>query len=157
MINIAAGQKYNAKAINERHRDNAMFVGYAPHHKPEIVVAVVVENAGGGGSNAAPVARLMMDHYFTTDAEKPALPTLAEIALQQEQRTAQMLVREARYAEEKAAEDRRKAKLKELKNSQSEPAPAQPKTETPAAAEVQPNDNTAVQLKKPAEENGIDD
>lgn len=167
VINIAAGQTYNANAIHERHRDNAMFVGYAPHQNPEIVVAVVVENAGGGGTNAAPVARQMMDHYFTPDAEKPPLPTLAEVAQMQEQRAAQMLVREARYAEEKAAEERRKEKLKQQKEKQPETAapapspastPAQPTIETPATtAEVQQNDNTAAQLKKPAEDNGIDD
>lgn len=110
VINIAAGKKYNAKAINERHRDNAMFIGYAPHDKPEIVVAVVVENAGGGGSNAAPVARIMMDYYFTPVAERAVLPTLAEIAVIQQQRTEAMEKREQRYAEEKAELELRKKK-----------------------------------------------
>ncbi len=136
VINIAAGQKYNAKAINERHRDNAMFVGYAPHHNPEVVVAVVVENAGGGGSNAAPVARVMMDHYFTPAAEKPTLPTLAEIALMQEQRAAQMLAREQRYAEEKAAEEARKLKRQQQTEPQAVPAGTTESATAPAAAPV---------------------
>jgi penicillin-binding protein 2 len=111
VINIAAGKKYNAKAINERHRDNAMFIGYAPHDKPEIVIAVVVENAGGGGSNAAPVARIMMDYYFTPVAKRPPLPTAAEVALMQQKRADDMYKRELRYAEEKAALELRRQKM----------------------------------------------
>lgn len=113
VINIAAGQKYNAKAINERHRDNAMFVGYAPHDKPEVTIAVVVENAGGGGSNAAPVARQMLDYYFSPQYNAPKLPSIAEIAVIQQQRYDAMLAREQAYAEEaareKAAKEARKA------------------------------------------------
>jgi len=113
VINIAAGQKYNAKAINERHRDNAMFIGYAPHDKPEVTIAVVVENAGGGGSNAAPVARQMLDYYFSPQYNAPKIPTIAEIAVMQQQRYDAMLLREQAYAEEaareKAAKEARKA------------------------------------------------
>ncbi len=113
VINMTAGQKYNAKAINERHRDNAMFVGYAPHDKPEVTIAVVVENAGGGGSNAAPVARQMLDYYFSPQYNAPKLPTLAEIATMQQQRYDAMIIREQAYAEaaarEKAAKEARKA------------------------------------------------
>lgn len=113
VINIPAGQKYDANAINERHRDNAMFVAYAPHDKPEVTIAVVVENAGGGGSNAAPVARQMLDYYFSPLYNAPKLPTVAEIALQQQQRYDAMVIREQGYAEaaarEKAAKEKRKA------------------------------------------------
>lgn len=37
-------------------RHHALFVGYAPAERPEIVVAVVVEHGGEGGSVAAPIA-----------------------------------------------------------------------------------------------------
>jgi penicillin-binding protein 2 len=66
LISIAQDEEYDEDKIDERHRDNAMYVGYAPYYKPEIVVAVVMENAGGGGKKAAPVARIIMDHYFSS-------------------------------------------------------------------------------------------
>ena len=64
IVNIAQDAKYDASSIDERHRDNAMYIGYAPYDKPTIIITVALENAGGGGSNAAPIARQMMDYYF---------------------------------------------------------------------------------------------
>lgn len=61
---IAQDAKYDADAIDERLRDNAMYIGYAPYDKPSILIAVALENAGGGGKNAAPIARQMLDYYF---------------------------------------------------------------------------------------------
>jgi penicillin-binding protein 2 len=74
VINMAANQKYDANAIKEIHRDNAMFIGYAPAENPTISLTVTVENAGGGGSNAAPIARKMMDYYFTRQSAAGAQP-----------------------------------------------------------------------------------
>jgi len=65
IVNIAQDAKYDADAIDERLRDNAMYMGYAPATDPSILVVVALENAGGGGSNAAPMARQLMDYYFT--------------------------------------------------------------------------------------------
>jgi len=65
IVSIAQDAKYDANAINERHRDNAMYVGYAPAESPTIVISVTVENVGGGGSTAAPIARQMLDYYFS--------------------------------------------------------------------------------------------
>lgn len=64
VINIKEDEVYDADKINERHRDNAMFVAFAPFESPEVVVSVVLENAGGGSSNAAPIARELFDEYF---------------------------------------------------------------------------------------------
>ncbi|WP_111977699.1 penicillin-binding protein 2 [Algibacillus agarilyticus] len=64
VIAIAQDAEYDKDKIAERHRDNALFVGFAPFDNPKIVVAIVVENAGGGSSNAAPIARQIMDTYF---------------------------------------------------------------------------------------------
>ena len=75
------GQKYNANAIDERHRDNALYVAFAPADKPRIALALVVENAGFGASAAAPIARKALDYYLlgkrpappkTPDGAKPA-------------------------------------------------------------------------------------
>lgn len=67
---IAQDAKYDANAIDERLRDNAMYLGYAPHDKPTILVVVALENAGGGGSTAAPLARQLMDYYFTAGVNR---------------------------------------------------------------------------------------
>jgi penicillin-binding protein 2 len=66
LISKKQDEEYDAKAIKEKQRNNAMFVAFAPYENPEIVVAVVVENVleGGGGFNAAPVARQVLDQYF---------------------------------------------------------------------------------------------
>lgn len=64
LIAVAQGEDYDADKIDERHRDNAMYVGYAPFKSPEVSVTVVLENVGGGSSNAAPVARQILDFYF---------------------------------------------------------------------------------------------
>ncbi|MDP4529838.1 penicillin-binding protein 2 [Alkalimonas delamerensis] len=65
VVSIAQDAEYDADALYERHRDNALYVGYAPAQDPTIVVAVVVENTGGGGSTAAPIARQLFDYYFS--------------------------------------------------------------------------------------------
>ena len=66
------GGKYNAHAIDERHRDNALFTAFAPADKPRIAVALVVENAGFGAAAAAPIARKALDYYLL--GKRPAPP-----------------------------------------------------------------------------------
>ncbi len=66
VVSIAQGEKYDAKKLKERHRDNAVYTGFAPFNDPKIVVAIIVENQkAGGGSIAAPIARQIMDYYFS--------------------------------------------------------------------------------------------
>jgi penicillin-binding protein 2 len=55
--------------LEERRRDNGLFIGYAPAENPEIAIAVIVENNGGGGTTAAPVARKVFDAWFGTAEE----------------------------------------------------------------------------------------
>ena len=40
-----------------KHRDHALFVGFAPLERPRFVTAVIVEHGGGGSTAAAPIAR----------------------------------------------------------------------------------------------------
>ncbi len=54
-----------AKRIANEYRDHALFVCFGPYKNPEIAVAVIVENGGHGGSAAAPVARKIIDAYFS--------------------------------------------------------------------------------------------
>ncbi|WP_445427851.1 penicillin-binding protein 2 [Alishewanella sp. HL-SH05] len=67
VVSIAQDAKYDANKLDERLRDNAMYIGYAPANAPTIVIAVTVENTGGGGSTAAPIARQMLDYYFSAE------------------------------------------------------------------------------------------
>lgn len=64
VVAIAQGEEYDAEALAERHRDHALFVGFAPADDPMIAVAVVVENGGGGSSTAAPIARALFDEWI---------------------------------------------------------------------------------------------
>lgn len=58
------GGKYLSSAIDERLRDHALFMGFAPLKDPKIAIAVLVENAGWGGSVAAPIARKVFDAFL---------------------------------------------------------------------------------------------
>ena len=87
VVGIKQGAKYNAGSIDERHRDHALFIAYAPAEDPKIAVAVIVENGGHGGSAAGPIARKVMDYYLlgkepgaTTDTIKKAEPPIPEDA-----------------------------------------------------------------------------
>lgn len=77
---IGQDEEYNADEIEERYRDNAMYVGYAPIDNPELVVTIALENAGGGGSHAAPMARRLMDYYFELQAQDAAARPELEVA-----------------------------------------------------------------------------
>lgn len=77
IVSIKQDAKYNAAALKETHRDNALFVAFAPKENPEILVAVIAENIGGGSKEAAPIVRAMMDDYFKYQAEPT--PTEQEI------------------------------------------------------------------------------
>lgn len=152
VINMAAGQKYNANAINERHRDNALFVGYAPHDKPEIVVAVIVENAGGGGSNAAPVARQLMDYYFSAQYNNPQLPDLATIRQMQQQRATAQQERELKYAAEAAAEKAAKEQAQLRKEASKKVTQADTPSDDNLPARSQPQ-NAAPEISTPEPQN----
>ncbi|QFI53775.1 penicillin-binding protein 2 [Aeromonas simiae] len=75
VIGMKENQTYNAKALKEEHRDNALFVSFAPYEDPKAVIALVLENAGGGSTNAAPVARAMFDALLLQpDSQLPPIP-----------------------------------------------------------------------------------
>jgi len=71
------GAKYRADKIDERLRDHALFMGFAPADNPRIAVALIVENAGWGASSAAPVARKIFDHWLVA----PTTPAPVELDL----------------------------------------------------------------------------
>lgn len=61
VFTVKQNEKYNASQIDERMRDHALYMAYAPAEDPQVVVAMVVENAGFGAQNAAPIARRIFD------------------------------------------------------------------------------------------------
>jgi penicillin-binding protein 2 len=61
------GEKYDASKIDERLRDHAWFVAYAPADAPRIALAVLVENGGFGAQSAAPIARRVFDYFLVGD------------------------------------------------------------------------------------------
>ncbi|QDQ88424.1 penicillin-binding protein 2 [Alcaligenaceae bacterium SJ-26] len=58
------GGQYRASQIDERLRDHALFMAFAPAEKPKIALALIVENAGWGASIAAPLARQVFDYWL---------------------------------------------------------------------------------------------
>ena len=58
------GEKYNEKTVEERYRDHALFIAYAPANDPTIAIGMIVENGGHGGSTAAPIARQVLDYHL---------------------------------------------------------------------------------------------
>jgi penicillin-binding protein 2 len=68
------GEKYSASKVDERLRDHAWFVAYAPADQPRIALAVLVENGGFGADAAAPIARKVLDYYLLGVTEPGPAP-----------------------------------------------------------------------------------
>ncbi len=64
VIAIGKDEKYDAKKLDERHRDHALYTAFAPLEEPHIALAMVVENAGFGAAAAAPIARRVFDYVL---------------------------------------------------------------------------------------------
>jgi penicillin-binding protein 2 len=77
VIAMKQDEKYDASKIDERHRDHAWFIAFAPAEQPKIALAVLVENGGHGGSTAAPIARKVMDYFLLGKIPKP-LPDITD-------------------------------------------------------------------------------
>jgi len=64
VFSVGQTEKYDEKTIEERLRDHALFVAFAPADAPRIALSVLVENGRSGSGTAAPVARKVMDAYL---------------------------------------------------------------------------------------------
>ncbi len=64
VVGIKQNEKYDSEALRERHRDHALFVGFAPLDNPKIAVSVIVENGESGSGTAAPIARKIFDAHL---------------------------------------------------------------------------------------------
>ncbi len=71
VIAIKQNQKYDERNIDERYRDHALFIAFAPAEKPTIALVVLVENGGHGSTTAAPIARQVIDYYLLGKKRTP--------------------------------------------------------------------------------------
>jgi len=72
VFTIKQNENTRAKITDERRRDHAWFIAYAPADDPKIAISVLVENGGFGASAAAPIARKVLDAYLLgADAPNP--------------------------------------------------------------------------------------
>ncbi|MGV6476450.1 penicillin-binding protein 2 [Azotobacter vinelandii] len=78
VVAIRQGERYNRNKLQERHRDHALFIAFAPAENPRIAVAVMVENGESGSGVAAPVAKQVMDAWLLD--EKGQLKATAQFA-----------------------------------------------------------------------------
>ena len=80
VISIGQEEEYDAAELEERLRDHALFVGFAPADSPSIVVALIMENRGSGGTTAAPVARKIFDYWLLDRNEGSRPPNTNYVA-----------------------------------------------------------------------------
>ena len=64
VVGMKQGEKYDEKKVEERNRDHALFIAFAPADHPTIAIGMIVENGGHGGSTAAPIARQVFDYFL---------------------------------------------------------------------------------------------
>ena len=69
VFTVKQDEKYDEEEVEEKLRDHALFIAFAPVEDPRIAVAVIVENGGHGGSVAAPIAGSIMQYHL--EIKKP--------------------------------------------------------------------------------------
>jgi penicillin-binding protein 2 len=74
---VKQNEKYNAATVDERLRDHALFIAFAPAVEPKVALAMVVENSGFGAQNAAPIARRVFD--FVIMGQYPSEEDIAAV------------------------------------------------------------------------------
>jgi len=71
VVSIAQDEEYDDAELEERLRDHALFISFAPFDDPRIAVALIVENGESGSSVAAPIAKSIMDAYLGYENDAP--------------------------------------------------------------------------------------
>ena len=64
VVSIAQDAEYEEEDIEERMRDHALFIAFAPLDNPRIAVALIVENGSSGSGVAAPIAKAVIDEHL---------------------------------------------------------------------------------------------
>lgn len=75
VFTVKQTESTRAKVTEERKRDHAWFIAFAPVEDPKIAIAVLVENGGFGGSTSAPIAQKVLDAYLLGDTAAPRQTT----------------------------------------------------------------------------------
>ena len=63
VFSVAQEEEYDELELDERLKDHALFIAFAPVDAPKIAVAVVIENGSSGSSVAAPIAKTLTDYW----------------------------------------------------------------------------------------------
>ena len=71
VVSIAQDKEYDDEELEERQRDHALFISFAPFDEPRIAVALIVENGESGSGVAAPIAKSIMDAYLGYGDDAP--------------------------------------------------------------------------------------
>ena len=77
VVQIKQNEKYVASKMEERFRDHALFMAFAPAEDPKIALAIIVENAGFGAQNSAPIARRVFDFWLLN--QYPSVEDIAAV------------------------------------------------------------------------------
>ena len=67
VFSVGQDEEYDEEEVEERLKDHALFIAFAPVENPRIAVAVIVENGSSGSGVAAPIAKAIMDSYLGYD------------------------------------------------------------------------------------------
>ena len=67
VVTVKQTESLKHKDADERKREHAWFIAFAPADDPKIAISVLVENAGFGATAAAPIARKVIDSYLLAD------------------------------------------------------------------------------------------
>jgi penicillin-binding protein 2 len=81
LFQIKQNEKYKDSHVQDRLKDHAWFIAFAPADHPTIALAVLVENGGFGAAAAAPIARRAIDYYLLKKLpEDPTKPVQEDAA-----------------------------------------------------------------------------
>src|ERR1700683_305287 len=79
VVTVKQTESTKHKEADERKREHAWFIAFAPADDAKIAISVLVENAGFGASNAAPIARKVIDSYLLADEPAEPKKNLSEL------------------------------------------------------------------------------
>ena len=65
VFSVSQEEEYDDLELDERLRDHALFIAFAPVEAPEIALAIVIENAESGSQVAAPIAARLAEYWLS--------------------------------------------------------------------------------------------
>jgi penicillin-binding protein 2 len=76
----ASADTKDEEDLPPEHRDHSWFIGFAPLRNPEVAFAVFVEHGGHGSEAAAPLARRVLEVFFSNRPRPPEAAPTPELA-----------------------------------------------------------------------------